>query len=717
MVVLAYRAAFLRGGSMLIQRNASFWRLALVVLIFAANAIIAMSAHAQNSEQIEWCNGKSVQSSDLRIGACTALIQSGRLNSKNLAAAFIIAYQGKQDNDRAIQDYTQTLLLSPTNVLAYNNRGNVYLNKREYDLAIKDYDRVIEIEPNADRYLNRGVAYANKGNFDQAIRDYTKSIELQPRYALALTNRGVARFVKQQYEDAIQDITEAIALEPNAFRLTTRGNAYERKRNYDGAINDYDEAIRLSQNYQDAFVGRCVTYNDKRDYDRALQDCDKAIILNPNSASGYVGRCAVYINKSDNDEALKDCNRAIELDPKNYLAFQNRGGILFNIGQYDRAVQSYDAALRISPNQARALYGRGQAKLKSGDTEGGNRDVAAAKLIDPAIVSVAYQNPQQNTGPNLDWKLALIPIGLIVVLIIWLVRLGSASKKTSSENVANGSTVAGKFNMIRFPLETWRATLLSINSMRYFVGTSFAIAFLISIANRAAMLLTLQSPDFYGIIGLQRTEFLVNLLVTIVLVILLSPLAIAIDRHILLGETSERYMLNLSDRRFQNFVGISMFIYILPAIAILFPRAHELHLVNRVAVIAVGLSALLLLAAGAFLILRSVALWPAIAVDAPNAKWSNAIQSTKGHFWKIVLCVALAALPTVPYFAYLFFGIPLSLLQLLKSIGPYPSWSIIIGIDAICTVLFFSLFSATASLLYLNFGGALGRPINLLAEK
>ena len=40
---------------------------------------------------------------------------------------------------------------------------------------------MIEIKPDAAKaYLSRGMAYANKGDYDTAIKNYTKAIEIDP---------------------------------------------------------------------------------------------------------------------------------------------------------------------------------------------------------------------------------------------------------------------------------------------------------------------------------------------------------------------------------------------------------------------------------------------------------------------------------------------------------------------------------------------------------
>ena len=45
---------------------------------------------------------------------------------------------------------------------------------------------------NVEAYIHRGLAYHHKGEYDRAIEDFTKAIELKPNCASAYYDRGVA---------------------------------------------------------------------------------------------------------------------------------------------------------------------------------------------------------------------------------------------------------------------------------------------------------------------------------------------------------------------------------------------------------------------------------------------------------------------------------------------------------------------------------------------
>ena len=61
-------------------------------------------------------------------------------------------------------------------------------------------------------YFSRGLGYGAKGQYDKAISDYTKAIEINPRYAEAYSNRGVAYDAKGNMKKACSDWKRACEL-------------------------------------------------------------------------------------------------------------------------------------------------------------------------------------------------------------------------------------------------------------------------------------------------------------------------------------------------------------------------------------------------------------------------------------------------------------------------------------------------------------------------
>ncbi len=60
------------------------------------------------------------------IAACTGIIQSSRASPHNLAVTYLNrgnAWGIKQNPERAISDFSETIRIEPDNARAYNNRG------------------------------------------------------------------------------------------------------------------------------------------------------------------------------------------------------------------------------------------------------------------------------------------------------------------------------------------------------------------------------------------------------------------------------------------------------------------------------------------------------------------------------------------------------------------------------------------------------------------
>lgn len=174
----------------------------------------------QVDENEERCADPSADA-NLRIVACTTLIQSRRSSTEDLATAYMDrgnAYQDRGEYDRAIQDYGEAIHLKPQFELAIYDRANAYGSKGEYDHAIADYDQVIELAPEGDHayfaYYGRGYAFNAKGEYDRAIKDYDQAIRLNPDSASTFIVRGVANFLRANPALAVTDLQRSSELNP-----------------------------------------------------------------------------------------------------------------------------------------------------------------------------------------------------------------------------------------------------------------------------------------------------------------------------------------------------------------------------------------------------------------------------------------------------------------------------------------------------------------------
>lgn len=90
----------------------------------------------------------------------------------------------KAVNDRymaesVLDDLDKVLELSPNQVYAYFNKGNIYLSFNDYTAALACYTSAINIRADfGEAYFNRGMVYLQLGNIEKGVADLSKAGEL-----------------------------------------------------------------------------------------------------------------------------------------------------------------------------------------------------------------------------------------------------------------------------------------------------------------------------------------------------------------------------------------------------------------------------------------------------------------------------------------------------------------------------------------------------------
>lgn len=89
------------------------------------------------------------------------------------------AFSAKGEYDSAVTDYSRAIELNPKETSIYLNRGLVFYHKKSYDLAVADYNKAIELNPkDSTAFFNRGNSYEKMGDVTKAVADYQKAVEL-----------------------------------------------------------------------------------------------------------------------------------------------------------------------------------------------------------------------------------------------------------------------------------------------------------------------------------------------------------------------------------------------------------------------------------------------------------------------------------------------------------------------------------------------------------
>jgi TonB family protein len=104
---------------------------------------------------------------------------------------------------------------APPDFSFYQKRADDLASRGDYDGAISDYGKAIELKPaSSGSYLYRGIALFNKKNYDASVADFSKSIELDPKDVPAYMNRGNSYERMGDLQKAVDDYKKAVELDP-----------------------------------------------------------------------------------------------------------------------------------------------------------------------------------------------------------------------------------------------------------------------------------------------------------------------------------------------------------------------------------------------------------------------------------------------------------------------------------------------------------------------
>lgn len=236
-----------------------------------------------------------------------------------------LCYHQLGDLGHAKQYLSEALLRLAPDALLYAARGDVLSDLHQFDEAVADYDKAIELDPtDAMLFANRASIYAQLGDYQLAGRDAERALQLNPEDAIAYSVRGHLLMEQGYYEEAVADYTAVLTLAPAApGAYYNRGCCLYQLNSLDEALHDFQQATKecepdfayspgervdhLAWNY----IG--IINEAKGKNQRAVSAYRKSIESHPEYAQAYKNLGLLYRDLSKNAEALATLTRAREL--------------------------------------------------------------------------------------------------------------------------------------------------------------------------------------------------------------------------------------------------------------------------------------------------------------------------------------------------------------------------------------------------------------------
>ncbi len=227
-------------------------------------------------------------------------------------------YAAQGQFDKAAQLLTVELAKNPARSEIRLALGNVAFRAQKYDLAIEQYQALIQAHPSAgDLYIRLGEAYRLKENFQEAIHCFQKAKELRPndpaaylQLALLLEANGQRAQARPVYEQVLKlQPDNAVALNNLAYAMAETGG-------------DLDQALTLAQrakqklpNDPDVADTLGWIYIKKNLSDNAVDIFRDLVAKQPNRSTYRYHLGMALFQKGDKPQAKKELTGALQKNP------------------------------------------------------------------------------------------------------------------------------------------------------------------------------------------------------------------------------------------------------------------------------------------------------------------------------------------------------------------------------------------------------------------
>ncbi|EHB13582.1 RNA polymerase II-associated protein 3 [Heterocephalus glaber] len=250
--------------------------------------------------------------------------------------------QGKYDE--AVECYTKGMDADPYNPVLPTNRASTYFRLKKFAVAESDCNLAIALNRNyAKAYARRGAARFALQKLEDAKKDYEKVLELEPNNFEA-TNE-------------LRKINQALTSKenyPKEAAIVIKSTEGEKKQIAEQQIKQ--------QAISEKDLGNGFFKEGK--YERAIECYTRGIAADGANALLPANRAMAYLKIQKYEEAERDCTQAISLDGSYSKAFARRGTARTFLGKINEAKQDFETVLLLEPGNKQAITELSRIKKK-----------------------------------------------------------------------------------------------------------------------------------------------------------------------------------------------------------------------------------------------------------------------------------------------------------------------------------------------------------------
>lgn len=167
-----------------------------------------------------------------------------------------------------------------------------------------------------ERIYNRGESFLQKKNYEQALRLFNQVLNREPGHKRALKNKLIIKIDQNQNQETEEFLEFALKQIPEDSELQQIAGSYYMSLNKaETAEKHFNKSISLDNKNTLAYYGLgLIAANQHSDHEEAIRCFSQAIQLDENFANAHFNRGCSYMLRDQMDQAREDFFKAKELE-------------------------------------------------------------------------------------------------------------------------------------------------------------------------------------------------------------------------------------------------------------------------------------------------------------------------------------------------------------------------------------------------------------------
>lgn len=274
-----------------------------------------------------------------------------------------------------LKKVTDSIARYPDSSRLYFERGGILYVMKQYDLAGKDLQKAISLDPlETDYYISLGEIALASDAFAAAAEAYRKALALDATNQMARLELAFVLFQQSDFRGALRQSDSLLAQDDKLVQAYgIKARALEALGDTAEALRQLTRSVSLSPHNYDALMATGDLLFHRRDT-AALAYYRRAAASDTTQGEPLYCIGLVQEQAGETSLALEAYKACIDRDAYYLDAYLRMGALMERENDWQGALKIYTLATRIDPTSSEAFYHRGLCQEKLHDLAAAKRD-------------------------------------------------------------------------------------------------------------------------------------------------------------------------------------------------------------------------------------------------------------------------------------------------------------------------------------------------------